>query len=215
MKQDRVGLQVSTVLISLGMILMATGCAGKRGGSASGDEALAGREKGSAGVTMESVKQDRVASVDSPLSESDLPSQQGGRGGGRLTPSTPGGESSALGRGSALTMDGGGVGDIFFDFDQYTIRKDARPVLDGNAKWLRIEPGKSVLIEGHCDERGTQAYNLVLGEKRARATKRYLEDLGIPASRMQITSYGEVRPFCKEHNDGCWQQNRRAHFVLQ
>jgi peptidoglycan-associated lipoprotein len=212
MKHDRVGLQISMVLISLGMILMAAGCAGKRSGSASGDESLAEREKGGA---VESVKQDRVASVETPIAESDLPSQQGARGGGRLAPSTPGGESAMAGKGSALPMNGAGVGDVFFDFDQYAIRKDARPVLDGNAKWLRGEPGKSVLIEGHCDERGTLAYNLVLGEKRARATKRYLEDLGIPVSRMQTTSYGEVRPFCKDHNEGCWQQNRRAHFVLQ
>lgn len=215
MKRERVGLQITVVLVSLGLILMTAGCAGKRGGSASGDESLAEREKGGAGGGVESVKQDRVASVDSPLTESDLPSQQGTRGGGRLAPSTPGGESSMAGKGSGPSVDGAGVGDIFFDFDQYSIRKDARSVLDSNAKWLRNEPGKSVLIEGHCDERGTLAYNLVLGEKRARTTKRYLEDLGISASRMQITSYGEVRPFCREHNDGCWQQNRRAHFVVQ
>ncbi len=85
----------------------------------------------------------------------------------------------------------------------------------GYAKWLRIEAGKSFVIKGHCDERGTLAYNLVLGEKRARSAMRYLEDLGIPASRIQITSYGEARPFCKEHTEGCWQKNRRAHFVVQ
>jgi peptidoglycan-associated lipoprotein len=71
------------------------------------------------------------------------------------------------------------------------------------------------LIEGHCDERGTLAYNLVLGEKRAKATKRYLEDLGIPASRLITTSYGKEKPFCKDHNEGCWSKNRRAHFVVQ
>jgi peptidoglycan-associated lipoprotein len=107
-----------------------------------------------------------------------------------------------------------GLTDVYFDFDRYTIRADAQPVLGTNAAVIKDLTGKSVLIEGHCDERGTQAYNLVLGEKRARATKHYLEDLGIPASRLKIVSYGEVRPFCNEHEERCWQKNRRAHFVV-
>ena len=100
-------------------------------------------------------------------------------------------------------------------FDQYTVRSDAQATLERNAQWILRESDKSVLIEGHCDERGTLAYNLVLGEKRAHSAKRYLENLGIPASRLQITSYGEVRPSCKEHNEGCWKYNRRAHFVAR
>ena len=107
------------------------------------------------------------------------------------------------------------LGDIFFDFDQYTIRRDAQSTLSANAAWINGRPGKAVVIEGHCDERGTQAYNLVLGEKRARSAKRYLEDLGVPASRLKTTSYGELRPFCKERDESCYQQNRRAHFVVQ
>jgi peptidoglycan-associated lipoprotein len=87
--------------------------------------------------------------------------------------------------------------------------------LSANAAWINSRSGKAVVIEGHCDERGTQAYNLVLGEKRARSTKRYLEDLGVPASRLKTTSYGEMRPFCKERDENCYQQNRRAHFVVQ
>jgi peptidoglycan-associated lipoprotein len=105
--------------------------------------------------------------------------------------------------------------DIFFDFDQHTIRRDAETTLSANAAWMNSKPGKTVVIEGHCDERGTQAYNLVLGEKRARSTKRYLEDLGVPASRLKMTSYGEMRPLCKERDENCYQQNRRAHFVVQ
>jgi peptidoglycan-associated lipoprotein len=116
---------------------------------------------------------------------------------------------------SGPAADGSSLGDIFFDFDQYTIRKDAHSTLSGNAAWLKIRSGKLVVIEGHCDERGTQAYNLVLGDKRARSAKRYLEDLGVPASRLKTTSYGELRPFCKEHDETCYQQNRRAHFVVQ
>jgi peptidoglycan-associated lipoprotein len=105
--------------------------------------------------------------------------------------------------------------DIFFDFDQHTIRTDAQETLSANASWITSRPGKAILIEGHCDERGTQAYNLVLGDKRARSAKRYLEDLGVPSSRLKTTSYGELRPLCKERDENCYQQNRRAHFVVQ
>ena len=80
-------------------------------------------------------------------------------------------------------------------------------------QWFRANGNMTVLIEGHCDERGTGAYNLVLGEKRARAAKKYLLDLGVSASQLQTTSYGETRPFCTQQNEDCYQQNRRAHFV--
>ncbi|BFU94887.1 MAG: putative 18K peptidoglycan-associated outer membrane lipoprotein Peptidoglycan-associated lipoprotein Outer membrane protein P6 OmpA/MotB [Nitrospira sp.] len=105
--------------------------------------------------------------------------------------------------------------DILFDLDRYTIRTDARSVLDTNALVINDLSGKSVVIEGHCDERGTQAYNLILGEKRAKSTKHYLEDLGIPAAKLKIVSYGEIRPLCHQHEERCWQQNRRAHFTVQ
>ncbi len=109
----------------------------------------------------------------------------------------------------------GSLVDVYFDFDQSAIRSDARATLEDNAKLLRNSISGKVLIEGHCDERGTSAYNLILGEQRAKSVKRYLENLGIPASQLQIVSYGKERPFCKEHNDACWQSNRRAHFVLK
>ena len=108
-----------------------------------------------------------------------------------------------------------GLGDVYFDFDKFTVREDAGDVMAANAAWLKSNPDKSVLIEGHCDERGTQAYNLVLGEKRARSAKRYLEDLEVSGSRLQIVSYGEVRPICKERDESCYQKNRRAHFVAK
>ncbi len=107
------------------------------------------------------------------------------------------------------------LGDVFFDFDRYTIRNDAQAVLESNATWIKNSAARTIVIEGHCDERGTQAYNLVLGEKRAKATQRYLHDLGIPLSRLKTVSYGEMRPFCKEHSEDCYQSNRRAHFVPQ
>jgi peptidoglycan-associated lipoprotein len=107
------------------------------------------------------------------------------------------------------------LGDVFFDFDRYTIRNDALAVLESNAAWIKNSDAKTIIIEGHCDERGTQAYNLVLGEKRAKATQRYLQDLGIPPSKLKSVSYGEMRPFCKQHSEDCYQSNRRAHFVPQ
>lgn len=106
------------------------------------------------------------------------------------------------------------LADVFFDFDRFSIRKDAQATLEANARWLKTANGRKVLVEGHCDERGTVEYNLVLGEKRAQSVKQYLQELGVPASQIQITSFGKERPFCTEHSDACWQQNRRAHFVL-
>jgi len=105
------------------------------------------------------------------------------------------------------------LADVFFDFDRSVIRTEARSGLEANAGLLKSQSGEKILIEGHCDERGTSAYNLVLGERRARATAQYLRDLGVPASQIQITSYGKERPFCEEHSEACWQSNRRAHFT--
>lgn len=106
------------------------------------------------------------------------------------------------------------LADIYFDYDQHIIRGDAQSVLETNAAWFKAGPDGTVLIEGHCDERGTSAYNLVLGERRAAAAKRYLQDLGVAPSRIKITSYGKERPFCTEHSEACWQSNRRAHFRM-
>ena len=105
--------------------------------------------------------------------------------------------------------------DIHFDFDKYDIRPGDSKTLDGNAGWLKSNPNHLVLIEGHCDERGTNEYNLALGDRRARATKDFLVAQGVRASRITILSYGEERPVCIEHNEGCWAKNRRAHFLVK
>ncbi len=104
------------------------------------------------------------------------------------------------------------LSDVYFDYDQSALRADAQSALASNARLLQSGGIASVVIEGHCDERGTHAYNLVLGERRAQAVKRYLEDLGVPSGRLQITSYGKERPVCSDHSEACWQENRRAHF---
>jgi peptidoglycan-associated lipoprotein len=109
-----------------------------------------------------------------------------------------------------------GLVDVFFDFDQYAIRPDAVPILEKNAGLLKsVHENSSVLIEGHCDERGTVEYNLELGKRRAQSVKDYLVDLGIEESRIRIASYGKEKPFCAESKPTCWQQNRRGHFVRQ
>ena len=108
-----------------------------------------------------------------------------------------------------------GLEDVFFAFDSWRIRDQAKLALSGDAEWLNSNPERSITIAGHCDERGTQAYNLVLGEKRARVVKNYLVELGVNAARLSVTSYGKQRPFCDEQNETCYQQNRRAHLVLR
>jgi peptidoglycan-associated lipoprotein len=105
--------------------------------------------------------------------------------------------------------------DIFFDFDKYNIRPGDVRVLDANAAWLKENQNQLVLIEGHCDERGTSEYNLALGERRAKAAMGYLVSQGVQANRITIISYGEERPSCTEHNDVCWAKNRRAHFLVK
>lgn len=106
------------------------------------------------------------------------------------------------------------LADVYFDYDRFIIRSDARAVLEANARRLKAENDRKLLIEGYCDERGTVEYNLVLGERRAQSVKQYLQDLGVPSSQIQITSYGKEKPFCTDHSEPCWQSNRRAHFVL-
>lgn len=104
--------------------------------------------------------------------------------------------------------------DIHFDFDKYDIREDAKPILKALADYLVKNNNHKVLIEGHCDERGTNEYNLALGDKRARAAKDYLISLGVPSARIDTISYGEEKPLCTEHNEDCWAKNRRAHFII-
>ena len=104
--------------------------------------------------------------------------------------------------------------DVFFDFDRYDIRPSDAKVLDTNAAWLKTNDNL-VLIEGHCDERGTNEYNLALGERRAKATMNYLVGQGVQANRVTIISYGKERPTCTEHSEACWAKNRRAHFLVK
>jgi len=103
---------------------------------------------------------------------------------------------------------------VYFDFDKSTLRPEAREALTANARWLRRHPEFIVTIEGHCDERGTNEYNLALGERRANAAKDYMASLNVDAGRFRTISYGEERPVCTQSDERCWQRNRRAHMVI-
>ncbi|MBT9537954.1 MAG: peptidoglycan-associated lipoprotein Pal [Nitrospirae bacterium] len=104
--------------------------------------------------------------------------------------------------------------DIYFDFDRYDIREDEKPILKSVSGHLLENTEYKILIEGHCDERGTNEYNLALGEKRALSAKKYLLSFGVSSSRMEVISYGEEKPVCAEKTESCWQKNRRVHFVV-
>jgi peptidoglycan-associated lipoprotein len=111
----------------------------------------------------------------------------------------------------------GGTGplqDIQFDYDSFDLSQEARDILQSNANWLQSNEQTKIEIEGHCDERGTVEYNLALGAKRAKSVRDYLMTLGVSANRVSTISYGEELPLCREAIESCWQQNRRAHFLV-
>jgi peptidoglycan-associated lipoprotein len=103
---------------------------------------------------------------------------------------------------------------IYFDFDKYDLKPDARATVEKWAQWLQQNPAVTVTVEGHCDERGTREYNLGLGERRATAARNYLIALGINGNRVGTISYGKERPSCTSSNEACWGQNRRDHMVV-
>jgi peptidoglycan-associated lipoprotein len=186
--------RVVSLYLSLSLMLLIASCSGKNISSSSGD-VTAQTSQGKS----EEILPDAIKTI--PLERSFNQSSGSPPSKAPLMPTAA----------SRLNI----LGDVFFEFDRFQISTDAMSVLDTNAGWLRANENKTVLIEGHCDERGTAAYNLILGEKRARAAKKYLQDAGVLASQLQITSYGETRPFCKQANEDCYQQNRRAHFVMK
>lgn len=109
---------------------------------------------------------------------------------------------------------GARIRDIAFDYDRYDIREDAKPTLKEVASVLAKQKGVKVIIEGHCDDRGTNEYNLALGERRAKAARDFLLSLGVAAARIGTVSYGEEKPLCSDAAESCWAKNRRAHFVF-
>ncbi len=128
---------------------------------------------------------------------------------------TGGGSLSEAGKGqSTETPRTSPLQEVYFGFDSFDLSNDARATLKRNADWLKTNQSVRVEIEGHCDDRGTNEYNLALGAKRAQAAKDYLVTLGIPSERLSTISYGEELPVCREQTEDCWQKNRRARFVV-
>ena len=108
----------------------------------------------------------------------------------------------------------GVLGDVFFAFDSVDLSQDARGTLQKNSDYLKRGGSTKVMIEGHADARGTNEYNLALGERRAAATRDYVVSLGVPNDRITIVSKGEEQPVCREEGEACWQKNRRGHFIF-
>jgi peptidoglycan-associated lipoprotein len=161
-----------------------------------------------AGCASETAKKPESFSPKSSASSAQVPT---GKSSGSSSQSQSGSSLDALREGKGLAS--GPLKEIRFDFDSYDLTSEARAILQANATWLKANPSANVEIEGHCDERGTTEYNLALGAKRARAALDYLVSLGIPATRIRTTSYGEELPLCKESTENCYEKNRRGRFV--
>lgn len=128
-----------------------------------------------------------------------------------LAPGAPGAEAA---RAAGMTQERFESQDIYFDYDRYDITPEAAGVLDTKAAYLKANPGLRVLIEGHTDERGSNEYNLALGERRAQSAKKYLANAGVAGGRLDTVSYGEERPADPGHDEAAWAKNRRDHFVI-
>lgn len=108
-----------------------------------------------------------------------------------------------------------GLTDVHFDYKKSNLKNEDKPSLDTLAQKLKENGSRKILVEGHCDGRGTASYNMMLGERRAKSVKQYLVQAGASTSQIEVVSYGKEKPLCMEMTDGCWQNNRRAHFTAQ
>lgn len=150
----------------------------------------------------------RTERIDEPVIKHILPPEFG------VTTSRRPSMQAELSARNATGLPNGSLMDVLFDFDRATIRPDALPVLEANAKRLKRDGVTRLLLEGRGDEVGTAAYNIVLGDHRAKNVKFYLQDLGLSVD-LNTTSYGKDRPVCFQHNDDCMQRNRSVHFVVK
>lgn len=149
------------------------------------------------------------------------PGGLGGSGGGDLGSSEANPFASGGGSGSGIQEsrlqsfeESSELKDIHFKFDKYDLDNNSRAILKGNADYLKHNPSLQIEVHGHCDERGTNNYNIALGERRAHSTKTYLVSQGVNSKRVRVISFGEEKPFCLDSNETCWYQNRRAHFMV-
>ncbi len=211
----------SGVVAVMGLVLLASqGCGTKwlqSGGESESGSAQSGSQPGGASSSFPSISQggssgelsgfsqnpseERLAQSQSGFSTSLNPSEMSARRRAELTKE----EKAAL---------EAGLQDVFFGYDQWTISNVGMEALNRDASYLKDHPGTVLKIEGHCDERGTSDYNLVLGDKRAKAARSYLIESGVSPKQVAIVSYGKERPFCFDHEESCYQQNRRGHMLL-
>ena len=207
------------VILLLVMLLAAsTGCTSKKqtvrgAGGETGPGAVSspggisgpGSAGGEGGISTEAVSSDKGMKN----ARTDV------KGGGTGTGSGAGSEEQRLaGIGTTKEMPSP-FQDIHYDFDQSSIRDDARPILAGIAAYLAKNPGKQLIIEGHCDSRGTAEYNMALGERRAEAARKYLSALGAKSSSLTTVSYGKEKPFAQGESEEVWGMNRRGHFLVR
>ncbi len=145
------------------------------------------------------------------------PFASGGQGQdmGRWDPDSSGSTSSGMQESRLRSFSASSdLKDIYFKFDKYGLDSESEAILRENAAFLKSNPDVHVEVQGHCDEIGTNNYNIALGERRAHSTKKYLVSQGVDSRNVRIISYGEEKPFCFESNESCWHQNRRAHFMV-
>jgi peptidoglycan-associated lipoprotein len=197
------------------MLLIGPACSKKEiqatSGSKSSEQAMA---KG-AGKGPTSGRKEPGISEQDLLKQGKDPSGEGDIKVAKVQPSDATGRLAEDMRREQAATAAAGLKDVFFGYDSWNITEQARQALTADAEWINANPTILLKIEGHCDERGTQAYNLVLGEKRAKAVRNYLAELGVGANRLAVVSYGKERPFCQEHDESCYQQNRRGHIVVR
>jgi peptidoglycan-associated lipoprotein len=192
MKRNFTVIGIIGLVICLSMLVMA-GCAKKQ---AVKDQPVAGETKAVAQAEKEVVKQE-------PAKKDDTAEAAAREAAAR--------EAAAK---EAIAKEAASFKDINFDFDEFSLRSDAREILKKHAEWLAKYGNYGVLIEGNCDERGTTEYNMALGERRAKEAMKYLVELGLDAKRIKTISYGKEKPLDPEHNEEAWAKNRRDHFVV-
>ena len=178
-----------------------------------------------AGCSSKGVKSDGSAAYPAPtpsepvpnLSMSDPPGTERLSSGIAVAKADPGAARRQMDemRAEQSATAASGLRDVFFAYDSWSINEEGRQALSRDAEWLRTHPTIQLKVEGHCDERGSSTYNLVLAEKRAKSVRNYLMELGIRKDRFVVVSYGKERPFCKERTEACYQQNRRGHLVVK
>lgn len=208
------------VTLLLVMLLAASvGCTSKkqtvRGGAGDAGTGASGSQVGPAGPGGEGAISSETVRPEGGLA--------GGPVGGKAGKGGTGAGGTGAGGGTGSSADGIGVTqekaspfqDIRFDFDQSTIRDDARPILAGIAAYMAKNNGAQLIIEGHCDSRGTAEYNMALGERRAEAARKYLAALGVKPGSLQTVSYGKEKPFMQGETEEAWAMNRRGHFLVR